>query len=537
MTGINWKEFEKVFYNLESVYVNAGDEAITAMADKEPEEGKPDKHAVVILRKDWRRLGKIAEKGGWESAGARDALSFIARRIRQQQDEGSPVSKTPIDVGDNLFLVLADAENIDELRKKEEGLAERLRVICQHPQEEIDYAFDGFRAEVKWFDRVDPNIRRDGVITLEDNELYEELLQRSAERSGKNQVRFPLSLVEDAYPRTRNGEAKIYPNQYLIIYPEDSRDQPIVLNIVGDVEWNERTWRWDMGELEMRLLASPSFPQGWEELKRPILGVVPRDLEQMLYAHAIRQPHISRVFVTGGAGTGKTLIGYASALAQTLRRPKEGTKAARARHAAIMKNKYLASRFSRIFITKTNDLIGGLARQHGFRPGTIEEKLNEYIQSYVDAHEMLTDVRRSLFDLAFGEPEPAKRGALEARGESAIEVAPGLYAPMNGGIIKIQDYATWRGRTIHHAVIFMDDAQNLTPAEFKHLNQRVGLGSLVVISGDYEHQRDSDMTATSNGLFAGLRHYLGEQYVAVVHLHNPYRDAGADHAGRMRTYR
>jgi predicted ribonuclease YlaK len=155
------------------------------------------------------------------------------------------------------------------------------------------------------------------------------------------------------------------------------------------------------------------------------------------------------------------------------------------------------------------------------------------IQSYIDAHNEL-DLSHRLEQLHQG-MESADR---YFRVKSASE--GDFFAPTKGHLVEVQDYAHWRGRTLRNSSIFLDEAQNLSPMEFRHLMQRIGLGSLVIISGDYEQQIDNPrMHETSNGLFQGLRHYLNLErpYVAVINLPGSYRDWGAEDASSMVAYR
>jgi len=310
----------------------------------------------------------------------------------------------------------------------------------------------------------------------------------------------------------------------------------IVGQVIGDVKWNSDRSRFTMGALEVRIIQDNILNN--ELSGQNVLGIKPRDLGQRLYLHALRQEHISRIFVTGEAACGKTLIGYAGALLQTLHKTKDGKHLS---NAELEDGDGHSSRFRKIYITKTNDLIGGTSRERGFLPGTEYEKIFADIQSYVDAHNEL-DLQVRLPELVFGLGLDAPSMSYRTEGRDKCRYRnifhEQYYAPLHGGLIEVQDYAHWRGRTIHGSVIFLDEAQNLHPIEFKHLNQRVGIGSLVIISGDYDHQMDNEkMTKTSNGLFQGLRHYLGQPYTAVVNLEGSYRDAGAEHASRMRVYR
>jgi phosphate starvation-inducible PhoH-like protein len=89
----------------------------------------------------------------------------------------------------------------------------------------------------------------------------------------------------------------------------------------------------------------------------------------------------------------------------------------------------------------------------GFLPGDLAQKVDPYLRPLYDA----------LYDL-MGYDRVAK---MFERG--AIEVAP---------------LAFMRGRTLNHAFVILDEAQNTTPEQMKMFLTRIGFGSRVVVTGD-----------------------------------------------------
>ena len=89
----------------------------------------------------------------------------------------------------------------------------------------------------------------------------------------------------------------------------------------------------------------------------------------------------------------------------------------------------------------------------GFLPGDIGQKVDPYLRPLYDA----------LYDLLGYD----KVGKLFER--SAIELAPLAYM---------------RGRTLNHAFIILDEAQNTTPEQMKMFLTRMGFGSKAVVTGD-----------------------------------------------------
>ena len=153
--------------------------------------------------------------------------------------------------------------------------------------------------------------------------------------------------------------------------------------------------------------------------------VVPRSLNQRGYLEQI-QSH-DMVFGIGPAGTGKTYLAVAQAMAYLLN--KEVSRVILARPAVEAGEKL------------------------GFLPGDLQQKVDPYLRPLYDA----------LYDLL--EFEKVER--LFERNQ--IEVAP---------------IAFMRGRTLSDAFVIIDEAQNTTTEQMKMGLTRVGTGSKVVVTGD-----------------------------------------------------
>jgi len=153
--------------------------------------------------------------------------------------------------------------------------------------------------------------------------------------------------------------------------------------------------------------------------------ITPKGLGQKRYVQAIRDNDI--VFGIGPAGTGKTYLAMATAVAALVER-----------------------RVKRIVLCRPAVEAG---EKLGFLPGDIAEKVNPYLRPLYDA----------LFDMVDSE----KAGAFIERG--TVEVAP---------------LAFMRGRTLNDAFVILDEAQNTTTEQMKMFLTRLGYGSKAVITGD-----------------------------------------------------
>ena len=150
-----------------------------------------------------------------------------------------------------------------------------------------------------------------------------------------------------------------------------------------------------------------------------------RSAGQAQYLRAIEEHDI--VFAIGPAGTGKTYLAVAAAV-------------------AALRQK----RVSRIVLARPAVEAG---ENLGFLPGALEDKVDPYLRPLYDAlHDLL-------------EPERLRR-----------------YQDMK--IIEVVPLAYMRGRTLNEAFIILDEAQNTTPQQMKMFLTRLGSRSKATITGD-----------------------------------------------------
>ena len=180
----------------------------------------------------------------------------------------------------------------------------------------------------------------------------------------------------------------------------------------------------------------------------------PRTPRQRAYLNNILRHDIT--FGVGPAGTGKTWLAVACAI-DALER----------------------DNVQRIILTRPAVEAG---ERLGFLPGDLAQKVDPYLRPLYDA----------LYDLmGFDKVQRLFE-------KQTIEIAPLAYM---------------RGRTLNHAFVILDEAQNTTPEQMKMFLTRIGFGSKAVITGD------PSQVDLPRGQRSGLSHSLsvlsGVQGIAV----------------------
>jgi len=160
-------------------------------------------------------------------------------------------------------------------------------------------------------------------------------------------------------------------------------------------------------------------------IPRGIKSVYPKNRKQAALIDSIYANDIT--FGLGPAGTGKTYIAVALAL-----------------------KLLLSHKVRKLILTRP---VVEAGESLGFLPGDLVQKINPYLRPLFDIMETLlpADVLRSMEE------------------SNVIEVAPLAYM---------------RGRTLHNAVVILDEAQNTTKEQMKMFLTRMGEGSKLVITGD-----------------------------------------------------
>ena len=199
-----------------------------------------------------------------------------------------------------------------------------------------------------------------------------------------------------------------------------------------------------------------------------VYGITPRNAEQNFAIHALCNPEVPLVTISGKAGTGKTLLALAAALEQ------------RSLYRQIM--------LARPIVPLSNKDIGYL-------PGDIQSKISPYMQPLYDN---LAVIRGQ-----FSEQSEMGQMLTKLQEEKRLIIEPLAYI---------------RGRSLVKMYMIVDEAQNLTPHEVKTIITRAGEGTKIVFTGDI-HQIDHPyLDSQSNGLSHLIEKMQGQPLYAHVNL-------------------
>jgi phosphate starvation-inducible PhoH-like protein len=188
--------------------------------------------------------------------------------------------------------------------------------------------------------------------------------------------------------------------------------------------------------------------------------LVPRSATQIPYMEALARDEI--IFALGPAGTGKTYLAVAQAVAMLI-----------------------TGAVDRLILSRPAVEAG---ERLGFLPGDMKEKVDPYLRPIYDALHDTLPVEQVERRIASGE----------------IEIAP---------------LAFMRGRTLSDAFIILDEAQNTTPAQMKMFLTRFGMNSRMVICGD-PNQVDIPGGATYSGLNDAVQRLEGVEGITTIRFNS-----------------
>lgn len=183
-----------------------------------------------------------------------------------------------------------------------------------------------------------------------------------------------------------------------------------------------------------------SFLDDYQEMQLKPIQLKPRNEKQKQYLDVLDNPNKSIVVAVGPAGTGKTMMPC---------------------HIGI--RKLQNNEINKLIITRP---AVSVEEQHGFLPGSLEEKMEPWL--------------RPVLDVFYQYYPPQK-----------------IQKMIQQQVIEISPLAYMRGRTFEHSWIIADESQNMTPNQMLMLLTRIGNESKMIITGD---PRQHDRGFEFNGL-------------------------------------
>ena len=212
-------------------------------------------------------------------------------------------------------------------------------------------------------------------------------------------------------------------------------------------------------------------------------GIRPRNREQHFAFDALLDERVRLVTLMGKAGTGKTLVALAAGLKKTIQ----------------------DRDYRRMVVARPTIPMG---RELGYLPGSLEEKLEPWMQPIHDALEMLGDLNMGH----------------ESRRTSDL---------IRSGTIAIEALSYIRGRNIANQFIVVDEAQNLTPLEVKTIITRVGHGTKIILTGDPYQIDNPFVDSSSNGFNYVVSKFRAQPIAAHIELMKGERSELAEVAANI----
>lgn len=168
--------------------------------------------------------------------------------------------------------------------------------------------------------------------------------------------------------------------------------------------------------------------------------LIPRNTAQESFIDLMEDESQRIVFAIGPAGTGKSYLSTMSAI-KSLK----------------------AGKVNKIIIVRP--AVGAEGENHGFLPGTLNEKLGVWVQPIID-----------IFEEVY----------------SKVDVA----AMVEDGTIELASLMYLRGRSFKNTIVILDEAQNCLPSQCMLLLTRLGINCRAFVTGDLDqtdHRRENGL--------------------------------------------
>jgi PhoH-like ATPase len=381
-----------------------------------------------------REVSRILDK-----LRAKGTLSHGVQLFDEREDSG----KLFVYLGQSMTILpelLADSTDnhilaIALTMQKQVGEPKKVRIVTKDSNLRIKADAFGIGAEDFEADKVSVDEFYTGVLRLS----------------------VPATVISEMYAKrevTIKGHA-FAPNQFVVL-SDDKDPAQTVLGIYS-------------GDLERVIMLDVPRESVW--------GIYPRNLEQSCALAALLDDNIKLVTLSGGAGTGKTLMAIAAGLAKSTDEDV----------------------YQKLLVARP---IFPLGKDLGFLPGDLDEKLNPWMQPIFDSLDFL---------LSGGAPSKQKR--LNRSYQELI----------TQGMLAVEPLTYIRGRSLPNQYFVVDESQNLTPHEIKTILTRAGEGTKIVLTGDPYQIDNPYIDSTNNGLTYVIERFKHTKIAAHVTLQHGER--------------
>jgi PhoH-like ATPase len=400
------------------------------------------------FKKDLSELGRNARQ--------------VSRYLDSLREEGSLSEGVKLDAGGTLRVAVSSRVLPPEITT-DRGQDAKILAVAFDLQEKCK----GKAKKQIVFITKDTNLRiRADAIGIETENFEPERTEIDDLAMGYSTLEVSGKEINEFYERSSLSLPDPYygPNEYLIL---KNRENPS---------------HTALGRVRLRDRCVMPIPT----LKQHAWGIKPRNKEQMFALDLLLDDSIKLVTLVGKAGTGKTLLAIAAGLQKVA---EERT-------------------FQRLLVSRP---IFPLGRDIGYLPGSVEEKLNPWMQPIFDNVEYLM--------------------GLSTKGTSKQTRSYQELIDLN--LMQIEPLTYIRGRSIANQYMIVDEAQNLTPHEVKTIVSRAGEGTKIVLTGDPYQIDHPYVDSTNNGLIHVVNRFKSENIAGHIRMLKGERSELAEIAANL----
>lgn len=228
-----------------------------------------------------------------------------------------------------------------------------------------------------------------------------------------------------------------------------------------------------------------------EGSRSSVLGLKPQNMEQYLaLQYGLLNRNVDLVHIIGGAGAGKTLLSYVSALA----------------HLVKHLNPSAEPEYERIVLVTPTGYVGGEREQRGYLPGDVIDKAEPHIGGVIANHETMFG-HIPIERLLRYETDSKGKDFTYPIKESGEKIA---YLTIRKPLLQVKPIADTRGITFNDCIVIIDEAQNIESGVMRTLHQRQGNGKYVVLGDMDQLDPAPGRTRDDNGLIYSVSKSLSE---------------------------